>query len=315
LDDLGRRVLRGERTAVSRAISSLENRDEQSSALLSEIYPHTGRAFVLGVTGPPGTGKSSLVDRLVSAYRSRGRKVGVLAVDPSSPVSGGAILGDRVRMLEHALDAGVYIRSMASRGDEGGLSDAAQNAIRVLDAAGNDVVIVETVGIGQAEVQIVKVADAVLVVLMPELGDEIQANKAGLLEIGDIFLVNKSDLPGADKLLYNIASVLSRKDGWRQKVLKASAKTGEGLGELLRCLDEVEALSKTQNEPDARKLGKISDELLDSVSSVVLARLRSELESDQEFRRLVEKVARRELDPDAAARKLLDRLPQLRWEK
>ncbi len=235
-------VLRGDRNSVSKAISILENQDSRSTELLRAIYAHTGRAFIIGVTGPPGTGKSTLVDQIVKAYRSRGMKVAVLAIDPTSPLSGGAILGDRIRMLEHALDSQVYIRSMAARGEEGGLARAARNAIRVLDASGNDIVIVETVGIGQAEVEIVKVADIVLVVLMPELGDEIQAHKAGMMEIGDIFVVNKADLPGSDLVLYNLGAVLSTKNdknfGWKQTALKVSGKTGLGLGELMNTLDQ-----------------------------------------------------------------------------
>ncbi len=215
---------------MSKAITIVENGGSDYPSLIKELYPSTGRAHIVGVTGPLGTGKSSLVDQLVKRYRGKGSRVAVLAVDPSSPLTGGAILGDRVRMLEHSLDPGVYIRSMASRGDEGGLSCAANDAVKVLDAAGFDVVFVETVGIGQTEVEVVDVADTVIVVLMPELGDEIQAAKTGLVEIGDIFAINKSDLPGADKVLYNLGSALSPKEsGWNQVAIKVSVKSSEGL--------------------------------------------------------------------------------------
>jgi LAO/AO transport system kinase len=309
LHEIARGVIKGDRLAISKAISVLENHEKLSDVLLQEIYPSTGRAFVLGVTGPPGTGKSSLVDRLVRIYRSRGRKVGILAVDPTSPITGGAILGDRVRMLEHSLDSGVYIRSMASRGDPGGLSKATKNAVRVLDAAANDVVIVETVGIGQAEVEVVEVADGVLVVLMPELGDEIQANKAGIVEIGDIFVVNKADLLGADKLVYNIESVLAEKNGWHQKALKVSAKTGQGFDELAKYIDELESFSRsTRSELKKEQLRKISDELVEMISESVMEKLRYDLENNEEFGAMVEKIAKRELDPQTASKKLLSKL-------
>ena len=302
---LTERVLSGDRNAVSKAITLAENRQSDYSDLLGELYPHTGSAHVIGITGPPGTGKSSLVDLLVRFYRTKGKRVAVLAVDPSSPVTGGAILGDRVRMLEHSLDQNVYIRSMASRGDEGGLSKASRDVVRILDAAGFDTIFVETVGIGQTEVEIVGVADTVVVVLMPELGDEIQAAKAGLMEIGDIFAVNKSDLPGADKVLYNLESVLSTKEsGWRQVAVKVSAKTSEGLENFTKVLDEHRIFLANQGVSSNGISKKLREELLERVNDIITSEMKKEIQDDPEFKVLIEKLLNKEIDPDSAASRL-----------
>src|SRR5579875_4048431 len=207
MDELSRGVLIGDRKAVSKAITLVENRVPGYLDLLSKIFPSTGKAFVVGITGPPGTGKSTLVDRLITAFRSRGLKVGVLAVDPSSPVSGGALLGDRVRMQDHATDSGVFIRSMASRGQLGGLSAATPQALRVLDAAGFDLILIETVGVGQAEVDIASLADSTIVLVAPGMGDAIQAAKAGILEVADIFAVNKADRPQAQQTVRDLRNM------------------------------------------------------------------------------------------------------------
>jgi LAO/AO transport system kinase len=306
LPGLSERVLRGDRNAISRAISSVENEDANYRTLTSEIYPHTGSAFIVGITGPPGTGKSSLVDLLVRKYREKGKRVAVLAIDPTSPISGGAILGDRVRMLEHSLDPDVYIRSMASRGSEGGLSRVSRNAVRILDAAGFDVVFVETVGIGQTEVDIVRIADVVVVVLMPELGDEIQAAKAGLMEIGDIFAVNKSDLAGADKVVYNLGSILSTNAaGWQQVSIKVSAKTSSGIDDLVEALEKYRSSLGQSKALRARK--RLVDELLEKVSEAIAQDLSKRLSEDKEFHSLVEKLVQLQIDPDSAASEILSR--------
>lgn len=208
-DRLTAGVLAGELRTVARAISLVENRDPQATSLVDRLYPHTGRAVLIGVTGSPGSGKSTLVDRLIAREREAGRTVAVIAVDPSSPFTGGAILGDRLRMQDHAADPGVFIRSMASRGSLGGLTAAAGDAVRVLDAAGYDTVLIETIGVGQTEIDVVELADLVLLVFMPGAGDEIQALKAGVMEIGDIYVINKDDLPGAKKLRLEVEYVLS----------------------------------------------------------------------------------------------------------
>ena len=304
LPSLGQRVLKGDRNAVSRAITVLENEGEERAEIMREIYPHTGSAYVVGITGPLGTGKSSVVDQLVKKYREKGHKVGVLAVDPTSPLSGGAILGDRVRMLEHSLDKSVYIRSMASRGAEGGLSRVTRNAARVLDAAGFDTIFVETVGTGQTELEIMRVADVIVVVLMPELGDEIQASKAGLMEIGDIFAINKSDLPGADKVLYNIGSSLSTTEsGWQQIPVKVSAKTSQGIDELVNALERFREMEKSSRIPGKRKM--LADELVEAVMRGVSEELSKRLIHDKDFRSLLEQLAEMKIDPDTAANELL----------
>jgi len=248
----------------------------------------------------------------VKWYRRKGSKVAVLAVDPSSPLTGGAILGDRVRMLEHSLDSGVYIRSMASRGDDGGLSRASKDAVRVLDAAGFDKVFVETVGIGQTEVEIVDVADTVIVVLMPELGDEIQAAKAGLVEIGDIFAINKSDLPGADKVLFNLGPVLSIKEsGWNQVAIKVSAKSSEGLDELTTAIDNHRIFLRESGKSTSESHKELTKELTRRIGYIVVSDLNLALPKDVQFNSLLEKLQKREIDPDSAARQIAQKyLPE-----
>jgi LAO/AO transport system kinase len=301
-------VLSGDRNAISKAITEVENGRTGHSSIMKILFPHTGRAQVVGVTGPLGTGKSTLVDQLVRSFRRMEKKVAVVAVDPSSPISGGALLGDRVRMLEHSLDPGVYIRSMASRGDEGGLSRASKDAVRVLDAAGFDLVFVETVGIGQTEVEITDVADTVIIVLMPELGDEIQAAKAGLLEIGDIFAVNKSDLPGADNVLYNIGSMLGVKDtGWKQVAVRVSAKSSQGIENLVAAIQNHAEFLRKSEDASQRAAEILGRELKDKVGDLILLELASELQRDANFATAIEKLVKKEVDPDTAAREVAQR--------
>jgi len=250
-DSLAERVLRGDRMAVARALTQVENREKGAEKLLQQIRGRVGRSFVLGVTGPPGTGKSTLVDRLIEEYRKTGVKVGVIAVDPTSPITGGALLGDRVRMTRHTMDRGVFIRSMASRGWVGGLSGAVAEAIQVLDAGGMGVVIVETVGIGQADVEIMKIAHAVMVVTIPGLGDEVQVSKAGLMEIGDIYVVNKADLPGADSMVINLLGMVRDIKGRSPTVLKVSALRGDGVTTLF---EAIEVIRKKALSPQGKQV-------------------------------------------------------------
>jgi LAO/AO transport system kinase len=298
-------VLKGEHRALAKAISIVEGGGEPSRKLIQELYPHTGKAFTIGVTGPTGTGKSTLVDKIVGEYRERGRSVGVLAIDPSSAFTGGALLGDRVRMMDHSLEKKVYIRSMASRGDLGGLARAARNTIRVLDAAGMDIVIVETVGAGQTEVQIASTVDATIVVLMPQLGDEVQAFKAGFAEIGDLFVINKSDLVNPAKTIYNIASGLQERDGWRPPVLKTVAVKGTGVPAVVDALEKFQKHLETGGLKESRLSKRIQSELVDAAFSDFYHQTVKRLGDQRELDSLVASVVKRELDPETAASKLV----------
>jgi len=237
---LAREIRRGDRRALSKGITLVENEREGASKLLRMLKP-SGHAFIVGVTGPPGTGKSTLVDKLIALYRKKGLSVGVIAVDPTSPITGGALLGDRIRMGSHTGDGGVYIRSMASRGWSGGLSRATSQAIQLMDAAGFDIILLETVGIGQSDIEVVGVAHAVLVVLMPGLGDDVQVSKAGLMEIGDVYVVNKADMEGSDSMVVHLLGVVRGMKSRSPSVIKVSALTGEGLERLVDAIEVVRA--------------------------------------------------------------------------
>ena len=304
--DLSSQVLKGDHRAVAKAISIVEAGGERGRKLIQELYKHTGRAFSIGVTGPTGTGKSTLVDKIIEEYRKRGRSVGVLAIDPSSAFTGGALLGDRVRMLDHSLEKKVYIRSMASRGDLGGLARAARNTIRVLDAAGMGIIIVETVGAGQTEVQIATTVDATVVVLMPQLGDEVQAFKAGFAEIGDLFVINKADLVNPAKTIYNIASGLQVKDGWRPPVLKTVAIKGTGIPAVVDSLEKFQKHLEAGGLREKRLRKRIESELVDAAFSDFYHQTVKRLEDQKELDALVGRVVKRELDPETAASRLVE---------
>ena len=243
-EDAAQKILDGDTRALARAASWIENRRPEAEPLLRELFPRTGRALILGVTGAPGAGKSTLCDQLTQALRAEGQTVGVIAVDPSSPYTGGAILGDRIRMLRHHADPGVFIRSMATRGWLGGLAAATTEMTMLLDAAGRDVVLVETVGVGQDEIEIARLAGVTIVVLAPGMGDDVQTIKAGIMEIADVFVINKADLPGAEKLEREIKSYLGlshRADGWTSPVVQAVASEGKGMAEVLEAAREYHA--------------------------------------------------------------------------
>jgi LAO/AO transport system kinase len=239
MTELARKILSGDPRALARAATAIENRASASESLLMELFPHTGRASIIGITGAPGAGKSTLTDRLVHELRGEGKPVGVLAVDPTSPYTGGAFLGDRIRMLSHHADSGVFIRSMATRGHLGGLAAATTDMALLLDAAGKEFVLIETVGVGQDEVEIAKLADATLVVLVPGMGDDVQAIKAGIMEIADIFVINKADQEGADRLereILALQSLSTRHDGWVPPIVRTVATEGQGIGETLAAI-------------------------------------------------------------------------------
>ncbi len=304
------RLKAGDVRAVARAITQVEENAPKAIELLQKIYPNTGRATVIGITGSPGSGKSSLVDRLVGHFRAANRRVGVIAVDPSSAFSGGAILGDRVRMQDHAMDPDVFIRSMATRGYLGGLSRATNDAIDVLDAAGYNPILVETVGVGQDEVEIVKTADAVAVVLVPGMGDDIQAIKAGILEIADLFVINKADRQGTDRLkadLDYMLSLVGDKQLTRPEIFRTVAVRDEGVAELMTgILDYVEKADDGRRS--ARRTERAEARFLALLGERLVSKVRRTVVDDTELRRLVTEMAARRLDPYSAVRDVLDRL-------
>ena len=306
MPDLVARARSGEPRAVARLISLVEDGSPQLREVAAALAPHTGRARVVGLTGAPGVGKSTLTSRLVTALRRKDLRVGVLAVDPTSPFSGGALLGDRVRMQDHATDPGVFIRSMASRGHLGGLSWATPQALRVLDAAGCDVVLIETVGVGQSEVEVAGLADSTVVLVAPGMGDGIQAAKAGILEIADVFVVNKADRDGADQTVRELKHGLSlaRRErlgpSWRPPVVRAIAARGEGLDDLVTALDEHRRWLVDRGELEQRRQARAAAE----VEAIALGQLRSrigDLRGGAALDQLAKRVAAGELDPYAAA--------------
>jgi LAO/AO transport system kinase len=308
MNDLADRVKRGELRALSRLLSMLERGDPAAAAAMQELDPRTGRAYAVGITGPPGVGKSTLVDRLTVHLRKSGLSVGILAVDPTSPFTGGALLGDRIRMQRHYLDDGVFIRSVATRGQSGGLPRIVKSMVRLLDAAGKDVVLVETVGVGQTELGIMGVADSVIVAIMPESGDSIQTLKAGVMEIADLYVINKADRDGANQMATAVTSMLHMADlsaGWNPPVLLTQAHADIGITELWDSVGEHRAYLNDTGGLEERRSARRRQEFLESVQEEIHRRISGLLRSNEDLAAVLAKIDDRSAEPYAAALQLL----------
>jgi LAO/AO transport system kinase len=307
--DLAERLVAGDKRALARAITLIENDDPSGWELVREVFPRTGRARIVGLTGPPGVGKSTLIGSLTAEMRKQDRQVAVLSIDPSSPFTRGALLGDRIRLSDHFLDSGVFIRSMASRGALGGLSEATLQAALLMDASGKDDVFIETVGVGQAEIDIVDHGDTIVLVLMPGSGDSIQALKAGVMEIPDVIVVNKADHPMTDTMIREIRGVLSLgpSTSWRVPILRTEAAKGEGVAELAKTIAEHREHIEAEGTLDERRARNLRNEVLELAASRMRRRLEAAVADDSSVRELLDRVVRRELDPATAAQELLER--------
>ena len=308
VDDWAAKILDGDVRAVSRAITAIENHATESEALLRQLFPHTGQAYLTGVTGAPGTGKSTLVDRLAAHYRKQEERVGIVAVDPTSPYSGGAILGDRIRMQGHAGDSGIFIRSMATRGFLGGLARTTAEVVLLLDAAGKHQILIETVGVGQDEIDIVRLADCVLVVLVPGLGDDIQNMKAGLMEIGDVFVLNKCDREGAVRLeeqLHAMLSLVMPRDGWHPAVVRTVATENRGIDELATAIERFRKHFESSGQRSRRHVEHWKSRLIEMLDSRLLEKVLGGKNGEAKLQELAATVAARKKDPFSAVSELL----------
>jgi LAO/AO transport system kinase len=309
-NDLAKRLVDGDRRALARAITLVENGDDEGWQIVRDVFPKTGSASIVGLTGAPGAGKSTLLGALTKLRREQGKTIGVLSIDPSSPFTQGALLGDRIRLTDHFLDEGVFIRSMASRGALGGLSEAALQAALLMDAAGRDQIFVETVGVGQAEVDVIDHADSIVLVLIPGSGDSIQALKAGIMEIPDIIVVNKSDHPLTDTMVREVRAVLSlapaRKGEWKVPIIKTEAIRDEGVAELATALDDHRARLAKDGTLMERRRRNLRNEVLAICATRLRARLEAAVGKDDRFTELLDAVVARKLDPASAARQILE---------
>ncbi|MEM0006871.1 MAG: methylmalonyl Co-A mutase-associated GTPase MeaB [Candidatus Bathyarchaeia archaeon] len=310
IEEIAKGVLAGDKRSIAKAITIAENSPEGAQRLIAMVYPHTGKAHIIGLTGPGGSGKSTLIEKMVREYRRIGKTVGVIAVDPTSPFTGGAFLGDRIRMQELSTDEGVFIRSMATRNNPGGIAKATKDAVKILDASGKDIIIVETVGAGQSEVEIIKVAQTIVVIHAPGLGDEIQAIKAGIMEIADIFVVNKADRENADKAVMDLQAMLqldNKEKAWTPPIIKTVALTGEGVPQLIEKIEEH--WQYLQKGPlHKRSLEKAEAELVEAIKDKVTSSIIEKLKREKRFEEILRRIVEREIDPASAAEKLLNQM-------
>lgn len=318
LEPLIQSALSGDKKAIARLITLVENDEEKARKIIRRIYPHTGRAYVVGITGPPGSGKSTLLDKLIKLARNEGHKVGVIAIDPTSPFTGGALLGDRLRMQRHSTDPGVFIRSMATRGSLGGLAKATNDAVKVLDAAGYDLIFVETVGVGQIEVDIVKTADTVVLVTVPGLGDEVQAIKAGLMEVADIFAINKADREGTEMVYLELKMALEferekwRQIGWEPPIVETTAFTLKGVRPLWEAIKRHRKHMEESGRLRERRAFRAREEVKTIIASTIASKVEERL-AKGEAKELIEEVVERKLDPYSASQIVMEKLKEDLW--